>query len=245
MVMDLEREIKVKRIGIVVIIFILAAFPVYVLFLEGFIQSTFSGDGKSAVPTPQIVESPIIEEQSTTPTQIATPEQAPIQTPPRTETLLPRTEREPERQVTRQAQTPPARAQVSTPRRQEVQTPVETPIQRQPMPMISGERALFFTSTAINSENIKEYHLQNTGDGDLQIGTIRITGSDAGSFALGSSPTLRIPPGGSEILTIIFNPTETGAKRAILQIDHNDQRENTFTVELIGSAISENITQNN
>jgi hypothetical protein len=241
--MDLEREIKVKRIGIVVIIFILAAFPVYVLFLEGFIQSTFSGDGKSAAPTPQIVERQIIEEQSTTPTQTVTPEQVPIQTPPRTETLLPRAEREPERQVTRPAQTPPARAQVTPPRRQEVQTPVEAPVQRQPIPMISGERALFFTSTTINSENIKEYHLRNTGDGDLRIGSIRITGADAASFALVSSSTLSIPPGGSEILTVLFNPTETGAKRAILQIDHNDQRENTFTVELIGSAISENITQ--
>jgi hypothetical protein len=239
--MDLERELLVKRVGIVVVVIILAAFPVYVLFLEDVIQGFFAEE--PAIPSPQIVERQIVEDQSTTPTQREPSRQADTQTQPRTESLFPIPEREPEPEIRRPTQPPPTRTQVTTPRRQETREPEEISPPRQPSPEISGERAIFFTSTAANSENLMEYQVRNSGDGDLHINAIRITGSDAGSYALRSPSSMVIPPGGSQTIMIAFQPSAPGAKRAMLQIVHNDESEDVYTIELIGSAISDNLTR--
>jgi hypothetical protein len=96
-----------------------------------------------------------------------------------------------------------------------------------------------------SSSTPKMVTITNDGNGDLTIGTITITGTNASQFAIGindaSSTTL--PPGTSANMTLRFTPSSTGGHSATLSIPSDDPDENPFDVTLKGTVWAEYVPE--
>lgn len=78
--------------------------------------------------------------------------------------------------------------------------------------------------------------LRNTGNANLTIESLRLSGIDANQFKITQQPTLPITlaAGSSAIVSIAFNPTTIGPLDALLQINSNDPDTPQATVSLRG-----------
>ena len=85
------------------------------------------------------------------------------------------------------------------------------------------------------------FQINNTGTTDLDIGSLRFTGSGAAHFddfgLSGASRTIR--PGGSQRFSIYFVPTSAGGKLATIEIANNDGDEDPFTFRVFGEGVEE------
>lgn len=78
--------------------------------------------------------------------------------------------------------------------------------------------------------------LKNTGNANLTINSLKLSGINANQFQINQQPTLpiTIAAGSSTKVSIAFNPTNIGPKGALLEIDSNDPDTPQATVNLRG-----------
>ena len=78
--------------------------------------------------------------------------------------------------------------------------------------------------------------LRNTGNANLTISSLTLSGTDANQFQLTNKPTLPVTltAGSSTQVSIAFNPTTIGFKGSLLQIKSNDPDTPLATVTLRG-----------
>jgi hypothetical protein len=82
----------------------------------------------------------------------------------------------------------------------------------------------------------RTFTIQNTGNATLNIGTVTITGTNAGDFSF-VTPVSTIAPGGSATLDVTFNPTGAlGVKNAVITINNSDTDEAAFTFAVSGTS---------
>ncbi len=83
------------------------------------------------------------------------------------------------------------------------------------------------------------FTVSNTGNADLTIKTITLTGSDASEFAIQNDycSAQIIPPSGNCTIDAVFAPTSLGAKSANLSIPSDDPDTPILTVPLSGIGI--------
>jgi hypothetical protein len=97
-----------------------------------------------------------------------------------------------------------------------------------------------FGNINVGSSSAQTFIISNTGTADLLIGIISITSTNASEFIIQndncSGQTIAPPPGTCTVY-IIFSPTSTGAKSAILSITSNDPDENPLNVNLNGAGV--------
>jgi hypothetical protein len=91
------------------------------------------------------------------------------------------------------------------------------------------------------------FTIQNTGSANLTVGTVTITGTDAGQFAKSGDSVSgqTIAAGASKTLTVTFDPSAVGAKTASMSIPSNDPDSPALNVNLTGTgttASAPNIT---
>jgi len=88
-----------------------------------------------------------------------------------------------------------------------------------------------------SSSSAQTFTVSNDGTADLVVGTITITGGDAGHFAIPNDNCSgqTIAPTDSATLQVVFSPTSTGTKTAQLSIPSNDPDEPTLNVTLEGT----------
>jgi hypothetical protein len=63
--------------------------------------------------------------------------------------------------------------------------------------------------------------ISNTGTAALTIGSVSLSGADAGMFAQTNSCVSPIPPAGSCTVSIVFDPNSAGSKSALVSITSN------------------------
>ena len=99
----------------------------------------------------------------------------------------------------------------------------------------------FGNITVDSSSSPQNFTVRNVGYADLVVGTISITGTNADQFAIrnDNASNQTIIPGVSAPLQVVFTPTSTGAKSAILNIPSNDPDEATVLVPLSGTGVTE------
>lgn len=80
----------------------------------------------------------------------------------------------------------------------------------------------------------------NTGCADLTVGTVSLTGPDAGEFAVRNDGVsgAAIPSGSSRELRVVFKPVSVGTKSASLRIPSNDPANPEINVALGGTGVS-------
>lgn len=83
--------------------------------------------------------------------------------------------------------------------------------------------------------------ITNSGDAELKIARIKITGDDAKMFSALNATTVKpagkatLAAGGTQDITIKFKPTATGAKTTTVVISSDDPDEATVTIKLDGT----------
>jgi hypothetical protein len=105
--------------------------------------------------------------------------------------------------------------------------------------------SLSFGNQQVGTTSFEQFvNVQNTGDADLVIGQVTITGSDASQFAVQSDTcsSNTLSPGGSCLIGVEFSPTSTGPKAASVSIPSNAPG-TPHTVALSGSGVNPNLTR--
>lgn len=92
-----------------------------------------------------------------------------------------------------------------------------------------------FGNQLVGSTSTPEtFTITNTGNADLTIGTIALSGADAGDFSVTQAVSSTVAQGNNTTFTVSFSPTSLGSKTATVTIPNNDEVY-TFTVTGNGS----------
>jgi hypothetical protein len=79
--------------------------------------------------------------------------------------------------------------------------------------------------------------IRNIGNAALVLSDIRLEGSAAGEFSLGTA-VQTLEPNESTILELIFSPIASGSRNASLVIESSDPSTSSFTINLHGNGLS-------
>ncbi|MBK7259401.1 MAG: choice-of-anchor D domain-containing protein [Ignavibacteriae bacterium] len=79
-----------------------------------------------------------------------------------------------------------------------------------------------FEKTETSEDASEELTLRNSGEADLKIHSVRITGDDTREFAIQSDAAFTIPAGGEAIVHLTFKPLESGIRSTTLEIASSD-----------------------
>lgn len=82
----------------------------------------------------------------------------------------------------------------------------------------------------------QSFTITNTGNADLDVSQVIISGVDAAQFAFSGAPgaPFTLAPGASRVIGVVFGATSTGQKTAVVQIQNTDVNNSTATVQLSG-----------
>ena len=94
--------------------------------------------------------------------------------------------------------------------------------------------SLDFGQVVVGTPKTLSVVVTNPGTSTLNLTSLTLTGRDARQFAATSTAPIAISAGSSKPLTLVFNPTASGAKTALLNIAHD--KGSSLTVALGGSA---------
>jgi hypothetical protein len=111
------------------------------------------------------------------------------------------------------------------------------------MPAVSlSPASLTFASQAVGSVSAPQaVTVQNTGNADLHITSVTLSGANPSDFILGNGCTTPVAPGGTCTLQVSFAPTAGGSRTAQIQIV-DDAPTSPQTVSLSGSGVSASLS---
>jgi hypothetical protein len=96
-----------------------------------------------------------------------------------------------------------------------------------------------FGTVVVGTGSDKIFALRNDGNGDLNVSSLTLTGTNASDFIIqsGGGVPFTIPPGGAAThdVTIRFSPAGAGSKEAWLYVASNDPDENPYSIGLSGT----------
>ena len=79
------------------------------------------------------------------------------------------------------------------------------------------------------------YTITNNGTATLNLGTVSLSGTNAGDFSVTSAPSSTVAVGGSTTLIIQFQPSAVGTRTATVSFTENDPTQNSpFTFAISG-----------
>ncbi len=114
---------------------------------------------------------------------------------------------------------------------------------------------LYFETGTGNSE-MTPFTIQNSGDSDLNISNITVTGANASDFVLNDMWPVTVLDGTSESIEVSFAPQSAGVKNAVVTITSDDPTNPVYTFAIQGTAfegatglhfdgVNDNVTFNN
>lgn len=81
------------------------------------------------------------------------------------------------------------------------------------------------------------FTIHNDGNADLNLGVFTITGAHFADFTKTANPTSPVPPGGTTTLGVLFDPSTTGARTAIITIPSNDTDTPSYVFHIQGNGV--------
>jgi hypothetical protein len=80
--------------------------------------------------------------------------------------------------------------------------------------------------------------IENVGSATLNLSGVSLSGPNAAAFTITSDTgEASLAPGGTRSITILFDPSTTGAKMAMIDIESDDTDEPTVSVTLTGLGV--------
>lgn len=89
------------------------------------------------------------------------------------------------------------------------------------------------------------FTIENTGNADLTLGTIALSGTNADQFSITQAAASLVSSGSSTTFTGTFSPTSLGSKTATVTIPNNAGADYTFTITGTGSNSAESTIVDN
>lgn len=84
----------------------------------------------------------------------------------------------------------------------------------------------------------RNFTIQSVGTGNLAIGPVTVTGTNAADFIVTVQPGSVVAHGGSATLQISFNPSAIGLRTAMLSFTNNDSDESPFRFTIQGFVVA-------
>jgi VCBS repeat-containing protein len=85
-----------------------------------------------------------------------------------------------------------------------------------------------FGSTTLGTPIVKTFTIQNTGDDNLDVSAINISGTDAANFTVSGFTATVLAPGASANFTVTFLSNTVGTKNATVTVSNNDYDESSY-----------------
>jgi hypothetical protein len=126
-------------------------------------------------------------------------------------------------------------------------TPSEIDIQGNGVSIVDGDTSpdgsddtdFGSVAEAGGNSNANVFTIYNTGDENLDISAIVVSGTNAGDFTLsGFTPTVNIAGLNSTTFTITFNPSAVGIRTATVTVTNTDGNEGTYNFDVQGNGTS-------
>jgi regulation of enolase protein 1 (concanavalin A-like superfamily) len=95
-----------------------------------------------------------------------------------------------------------------------------------------------FGTVATGTNQTNTFTVQNTGGSALTLGSVTLSGTNAGDFSVITQPAGSVAAGGSTTFTVRFTPGATGARSASLSFSTSDAAHNPYTFALVGTGSS-------
>ncbi len=93
-----------------------------------------------------------------------------------------------------------------------------------------------FGSADIRDEGeVRTYTIRNTGTGPLTVGSISISGTNAGDFTVIAQPDSSVEGRRKTTFSVLFKPTATGTRTATVTFTNSDSNEGTYTFAIQGT----------
>ncbi len=110
-------------------------------------------------------------------------------------------------------------------------------------PVIAAPASVDFGDARFGPQDTttQSIEVDNTGDADLLITSLSLTGADPGDFAIQTATPIDIPAGGSAQVVVVFAPTASGARDATLEIDSDAVGAAATDVALTGTGTNATI----
>ncbi|QBZ98933.1 choice-of-anchor D domain-containing protein [Flavobacterium sangjuense] len=91
------------------------------------------------------------------------------------------------------------------------------------------------TTTGATCSLTKTFTIANIAAGDLSVGAISISGTNAADFSVTTLPASTVVYGGSTTFVVTFTPSGSGVRTANLSIANSDADENTYDFAISGT----------
>ncbi len=95
-----------------------------------------------------------------------------------------------------------------------------------------------FGSISNNTTTDRTFVITNNGGAVLNITSVTLTGVNASSFTIFTSPASTVLPGGTTSFVVRFAPATIGIKNAAVQINNNDADEASYTFSIRGESLT-------
>ncbi|HEX4144305.1 MAG TPA: choice-of-anchor D domain-containing protein [Pirellulales bacterium] len=86
----------------------------------------------------------------------------------------------------------------------------------------SATNGTAFASTPVGSSLSETYTITNNGTAGLSVGSLWVSGTNAGDFSVTTQPGTWVLPGQTTTFTVKFKPTATGARAAVIDFYENE-----------------------
>ena len=95
-----------------------------------------------------------------------------------------------------------------------------------------------YGNVAVGATGSQTFTVSNTGNGDLSVSSVSLTGTNADQFSITSGGgAFTLSPAGTRSVTVQFAPISAGSKSATLRIASDDPDENPKDVALSGTGV--------
>ena len=118
------------------------------------------------------------------------------------------------------------------------QRPQEINIQQGATNIPTGGNYGFGNQLAGTSSAAITFTVQNTGQTNLSVGALSISGANASEFTITQAVLSTVAGGSTTTFTVTFSPASAGAKTAQLSLINNDSNENPYIINLTGTGTS-------
>jgi photosystem II stability/assembly factor-like uncharacterized protein len=110
-------------------------------------------------------------------------------------------------------------------------------------PVVDGSGTVNFGSgLTAGSPILRTFTVKNTGSADLQLGSIVIDGAHAAEFVAFDPVDTVIAPAASTTFDVLFSPTTSGTRNAVLHLINNDSTESPYDIKLTATVAAPEIS---
>ena len=99
----------------------------------------------------------------------------------------------------------------------------------------TGDDTDFGSLSVAGATNANTFTIENTGTSVLTVGSITISGANAGDFTVTANPSGFVSAGNSTTFEITFDPSNTGIRTATISIVNDDSDENPYNFNVQGT----------